>query len=60
MSEGKGTQGGTMRPYNTPPPLGYLFSWLYSVFCHTGGDTLHNMVLQVGLLVLAASKPIPH
>lgn len=42
MWEGKGTQGGTVRPHDAPAPLGYLFSWLYSVFCHTGGDTLHN------------------
>lgn len=48
-----------MRPHDAPAPLGYLFSWLYSVFCHTGGDTLHDTVLPAGLLVLVISKPIP-
>lgn len=60
MLEGKGTQGGTVRPHDAPAPSGYLFSWLYSALCHTGGDTLHNTVLPVGLLVVVTSKPIPH
>lgn len=50
MLEGKGTQGGTVRPHDVSAPLGYLCSWVYSVFCHSGGSPVAGILQTHPLL----------